>query len=73
MKKTKVLNIDGMGCSGCVHTVENALAALTGVKTAIVNLEEGTAVVNFDDTEVKEEDFKTAVEDAGYTVSGIQG
>jgi copper chaperone CopZ len=71
--KTSVLNIDGMGCSGCVNTVENTLAALPGVKTAIANLETGIAEVNFDENEVKEEDFKKAVEEAGYTMTGMQG
>ncbi|MCH2450556.1 MAG: cation transporter [Gracilimonas sp.] len=71
--KTSVLNIDGMGCSGCVNTVENTLASLPGVKTAIANLETGIAEVNFDENEVKEEDFKKAVEEAGYTMTGIQG
>ncbi|MEX0723468.1 MAG: heavy-metal-associated domain-containing protein [Gracilimonas sp.] len=70
--KTTVLNIDGMGCSGCVNTVENTLAALPGVKTAIANLEKGIAEVSFDEAEVKEGDFKKAVEEAGYQMTGIQ-
>ncbi len=71
--KTSVLKIDGMGCSGCVNTVENTLAALPGVKTAIANLEKGIAEVSFDEDEVREEEFKNAVEEAGYTMTGIQG
>ncbi len=71
--KTTILNIEGMGCSGCVNTIENTLAALPGVKTAIANLEKGIAEVDFDEQEVKEEDFKKAVEEAGYTMTGIQG
>jgi copper ion binding protein len=70
--KTTVLNIDGMGCSGCVNTVENTLAALPGVKTAMADLEKGIAEVSFDEAEVKEEDFKKAVEEAGYQMTGIQ-
>ena len=65
------LNIDGMGCSGCVNTVENTLAALPGVKTAIANLEKGIAEVDYDENEVKEEDFKNAVEEAGYQMTGV--
>ncbi|HET8864046.1 MAG TPA: heavy-metal-associated domain-containing protein [Gracilimonas sp.] len=71
--KTTVLNIEGMGCSGCVNTIENTLTALPGVKTVIANLEKGIAEVDFDEQEVKEEDFKKAVEEAGYTMTGIQG
>jgi len=65
------LNIDGMGCSGCVNTVENTLAALPGVKTAIANLEKGIAEVDYDENEVKEDDFKKAVEEAGYQMTGV--
>lgn len=68
--KNRVLMIEGMGCSGCVHTVENTLSALPGVKTAIANLEKGIAEVNFDENEVAEEDFKKAVEEAGYQMVG---
>jgi copper chaperone CopZ len=54
-----------------VNTVENTLAALPGVKTAIANLEKGIAEVDYDENEVKEEDFKKAVEEAGYQMTGI--
>lgn len=70
--KSTVLNIEGMGCSGCVSTVENAISALPGVKSAIVNLEKETAEVDYDENEVKEADFRQAVEDAGYQMTGIQ-
>jgi copper chaperone CopZ len=69
--KNTVLNIDGMGCSGCVNTVENTLSALPGVKTAIANLEKGIAEVSYDENEVKEIDFKKAVEEAGYQMKGV--
>lgn len=70
--KSTVLNIDGMGCSGCVNTVENSLVALTGVKTAVANLEKGTAEVDYDENKVQESDFKKAVEEAGYQMTGIE-
>jgi copper chaperone CopZ len=70
--KSTVLNIEGMGCSGCVNAVENALAALPGVKTAIANLEKGIAEINYDQAKVNESDFKNAVEEAGYQMTGVQ-
>lgn len=70
--KVSVLNIEGMGCSGCVNTVENTLSALPGVKTAVANLEKGIAEVNYDEKEVQKSDFKKAVEEAGYQMAGIQ-
>ncbi|WP_290877067.1 heavy-metal-associated domain-containing protein [Gracilimonas sp.] len=70
---TSVLNIEGMGCSGCVDTVENTLSALPGVKSVTVNLQKGTAMVDFDEQEVSETEFKQAIKEAGYTMTGIQG
>lgn len=70
--KNIILTIDGMGCSGCVNTIENTLAALPGVKTAIANLEKGIAEIDYDEQEVSESDFKKAVHEAGYQMTGIQ-
>lgn len=61
-----------MGCSGCVDTVENALSALPGVKSVEVDLDGGTAQVEFDDQEVNTSEFENAIKDAGYTMTGIQ-
>jgi Cu+-exporting ATPase len=50
-RKTKMeintyrLSIGGMGCAGCVKTVEDALHAVPGVTEATVNLAERTALV----------------------------
>ncbi len=71
--KTSVLNIDGMGCAGCVNSVETALGSLPGVKSVEVSLNDGTATVNFDEQEVKESEFKKAVSEAGYSMTGIEG
>ncbi|MEX0845401.1 MAG: heavy metal-associated domain-containing protein [Balneolaceae bacterium] len=70
--KSSVLNVEGMGCSGCVDTVENALSALPGVKSVEVDLDGGTAQVEFDDQEVNTSEFENAIKDAGYTMTGIQ-
>lgn len=70
--KTRVIEIEGMGCSGCVTTIENTLSALPGVKTAIANLEHGTAEIEFDEQEVNEDAFRMAVKEAGYEMTGIK-
>ncbi len=71
MKKT-ILNISGMGCSGCVNSVESALMDLDGVEAASVKLEDGMAEVSFDETKLQLSDFEKAVEDAGFTVAGVR-
>jgi copper ion binding protein len=71
MEKT-VLNISGMGCSGCVNSVESALSSLKGVESASVSLEEETAEVSYDEARISQSDFEKAIEEAGYTMTGIK-
>ena len=66
---TVTLNIDGMTCGGCVKSVTRILSELAGVSHAEVNLENKSAVVNFDESKVKINQLVDAVEDGGYDVS----
>lgn len=70
-KITKTINIEGMSCMHCAGRVESALKALKGVSDATVNLDEKTAVVKLKDN-IENDALKNAVEDAGYTVTGIE-
>ena len=68
--KTSVLTIDGMGCAGCVNTVESSLKALAGVQTVKVELDAGKAAVEYDPEQTGDDQFKKAVAEAGYAVTG---
>ncbi len=68
--KKKVL-IEGMSCHNCVHHVTGALSELTGVTNVNVNLEEKYALADIE-SNVKDEDIKAAVSEAGYEVVGIE-
>ena len=61
------LNVTGMTCGHCQAKVEKALKGVTGVYTAIVDLEDGEAEVDFNDDAVTAADLITAVAKAGYT------
>ena len=63
----KTVSIDGMMCAHCVAHVEEALKSL-GAEVK-VSLEEGKAWLT--DTALSDEQITRAVEDAGYTVTGI--
>jgi copper chaperone CopZ len=65
------MNIGGMGCSGCADTIQEALEAEEGVVEATVDLESDTASVTYNPNAVSTDDFKRAVEDAGYKFKGI--
>lgn len=66
----KVLSIEGMTCNNCKKHVTEALREVAGVKSATVDLAKKNAVVE-SDMPVADETLKSAVADAGYTVTGI--
>ena len=55
-----------MTCGHCQAKVEKALKGVSGVYTAIVDLEDGEAEVDFNDDAVTAADLITAVKRAGY-------
>nr|WP_308741807.1 heavy metal-associated domain-containing protein [uncultured Anaerocolumna sp.] len=67
----KKIAIEGMSCQHCVNHVKEALSELNGVTSVEVNLEGKSAVLEASG-EVKYEDIKFAVDDAGYEVVNIE-
>jgi len=70
MMKKKIL-VEGMSCGHCVNHVKEALTELNGVTNVEVNLDSKSAVIETS-VDVKDEEIKFAVEDAGYDVVGIE-
>ncbi len=68
MAKT-TLTISGMSCGKCRAAVTKALEGTTGVRDAMVDLDNGTAEVDFEPAQVSVEDMITAVVNAGYQAS----
>ena len=68
---TKTIRIEGMMCPHCEAHTKKALEAIDGVKSAEANHTDGKAVVTLL-RDVNPEILKAAVEDAGYTVLGIE-
>ena len=65
------MKIDGMMCGHCEARVKAALEGVSGVSSAAVSHESGTAVVSCTG-KVTEKKLRRAVEDAGYTVVSCQ-
>lgn len=61
-----ILKIEGMSCQHCVMRVKKAVSSLAGVNETQVDV--GSARVFYDETRLKKEDLKKAVEEAGYKV-----
>jgi copper ion binding protein len=70
-KMKKKILVEGMSCGHCVNHVKEALSELKGVTSVDVSLEAKTAVIQ-SSIDVKNEDIKSAIDDAGYEVAGIQ-
>ncbi|HSD32478.1 MAG TPA: cation transporter [Gemmatimonadales bacterium] len=60
------LKVTGMTCGHCQKTVEQALKGLSGVYSAVVDLQDGEAEIDFDDDAVTAGALVAAVEQAGY-------
>ncbi|HEU5261251.1 MAG TPA: cation transporter [Gemmatimonadales bacterium] len=63
---TLKLRVTGMTCGHCQAKVEKALKQTAGVYSAIVDLADGEAEVDFDDDAVTAAQMVAAVEKAGY-------
>ena len=64
----EVINVEGMICDHCKHSIEKALNGLDGVTSSEVSLANGNVEVEFDENQVDFNDFKEAIEDQGYDV-----
>lgn len=62
----KTITVNGMKCEHCKATVEAALTALDGVRSAEVSLADRNVKVNFDESLVNEAQMKGAVDGAGH-------
>lgn len=67
----KIVYIEGMCCEHCAKRVEDKLSAAKNIVSADVKLKKKFAVIRSRE-EVSDEEIKTLVTDAGYTVTGIE-
>jgi len=63
------LKITGMTCGHCQKTVEQALAKVSGVYGAVVDLQNATAEVDYDDDTATLDELTEAVAKAGYAAA----
>lgn len=67
MSNQVTLQVEGMSCGHCVKSVENSVGALNGVERVLVELNNGTVAVEYNnDVDVKK--ITDTIEDQGYTV-----
>src|SRR5699024_6163641 len=71
MNKSTIKMI-GMICAHCVSKVKKPLQELQGVEMAKVNLKKETAKVKYDDIVQTENNFMSAIEEAGYKAQRME-
>lgn len=69
MSDTITLEVGGMTCDGCSSRVRDALQAVSGVSSAEVSHEQGSAVISH--SGASRENLSSAVRAIGYTVDGL--
>ena len=60
------LQVQGMSCQHCVHSIEGALKQAGAAGK--VDLRAGTVDVTFDESRVRLEQLKAAIEEQGYDI-----
>lgn len=63
------MKIEGMHCEGCSKRLTKVLSNIEGVNAVEVSLENKLAKIEYDEEVAKIEDFKEAIEDAGFEVA----
>ena len=67
------INIEGMTCTSCEHTVDYSLKTTDGVLSATSSYKTGVAKVKYDKTKVSPEQLKKAIEErTGYKVKSYE-
>ncbi|WP_245654616.1 heavy-metal-associated domain-containing protein [Nitrosomonas mobilis] len=66
---TTIIPVKGMTCMGCVSSVKTVLERLPGVIKVTVTLEGAQATVEHQTASSRIEDFKCAIEEAGFDIS----
>ena len=67
--ETIQFDIRGMTCGGCVSSVKSVLQKIPGVASVEVLLEQNRATIIYNPAQARPEQFKAAIEDAGYDVA----
>ena len=70
--RSLAIQIDGMTCEHCTHSVRQALEKLPGVSVRDVNLSNHVAIVNLQDQAPPMSALAEAIRNSGYTMAGFR-
>jgi copper chaperone len=66
--KNITLNVQGMSCGHCVHSIEESVGQLEGINQVNVKLNDAQVEVTFNESQVSLDIIKETIEDQGYEV-----
>lgn len=67
-----IIKVEGLYCPFCAYGLEKHMKKIEGFKDIQVNIKEGTAEIDFEPgTKVSKDDIEEAVDDAGFSLSGL--
>lgn len=69
----ETFDVGGMTCAACQTHVEKAVCKLPGVNNVAVNLLSGSMAVDFDESQLSDDDICSAVDRAGYSAAPTAG
>ena len=64
----EVISVPEIHCDHCKHSIEGALAPLSGVQLATVDIPAATVTVEYDQSAITREDIVATIQDQGYDV-----
>ncbi len=66
--KTIEITVEGMTCTGCEQSIENALGSLEGVTAVEADHQAGLTKVTYDTVVTTRDGLEAAIEETGYKV-----
>jgi copper chaperone len=66
------LNVEGMSCKHCAHSIMKALLINSGITEVDVKIEEKKVYVKYTNTQLDQEKIKNMIEDVGYHVKSME-
>ncbi len=67
-EEVALLNVEGMTCTHCAESIENAVGSLNGVVEVSVSVADGKVSVEYDNERVNIDTIRDIIEDQGYEV-----
>lgn len=66
------LNIEGMSCKHCAHSIMKALLINSGITEVDVKIDEKKVYVKYTNTQLDQEKIKNMIEEVGYHVKSME-